>query len=93
VAQAVKDLVAQRDPGYPISSVSEVRLAQDASGRWWAWAAARHPAPELLETPIVIMCKAGDTWKLVSYGTDPAITRVPKEIRNALWPGSYPASQ
>ena len=91
VRDAVRRLVGRADSGFPVATVADVRMVRDASGRWWVSAAAQPPSGQGLETPTVIMVKEG-VWKLMSYGTTPDMSHVPKKIRGVLWPGWHSGS-
>ena len=91
VTRAVRRLVGRADAGFPVASVADVHMVRDASDRWWVSAAAQPPAGQGLETPTVIMVKEG-VWKLMSYGTTPDMSQVPKKIQGVLWPGWHSGS-
>lgn len=81
---AVKELAYSKSENVEIDSVEDLKLAQDASGTWWASATVVPASPPHLDSVTVFIHKQPTGWVLFDMGTGIDTGELPASVRDKL---------
>jgi len=84
VVVAVKELAYSKSENVEIDSVEDLKLAQDASGTWWASATVVPASPPHLDSVTVFIHEQSTGWVLFDMGTGIDTAELPALVRDKL---------